>query len=114
MPSFRIQFGITVNWLAKLQGRWKVKSIAQVVMILIVFALTGFTVVFLKKPVLTYLFEGTPRPFWATIVYYIVILPVYNVILLLYGLLLGQFRFFWGFEKRMLNRIFGGTKKNTP
>ncbi|MBS1544231.1 MAG: prolipoprotein diacylglyceryl transferase [Bacteroidetes bacterium] len=98
----------------KLQSRWKVKSIAQVVMILIVFALTGFTVVFLKKPVLTYFFEGTPRPLWATVVYYILILPVYNAILLLYGLLLGQFRFFWDFEKRMLNRIFGRTKKNTP
>jgi hypothetical protein len=33
------------------------------------------------------------------------ILPVYNVFLLLYGSLFGQFRFFWEFEKRFFNRI---------
>jgi len=45
------------------------------------------------------------------VVYYILILPVYNVILLLYGFVFGQFRFFLDFEKRFLKRLTG-RKKN--
>ena len=45
----------------------------------------------------------------ASIIYYMLILPIYNVILLGYGFLFGQFNFFWEFEKRFFNRIF--TKK---
>jgi hypothetical protein len=33
------------------------------------------------------------------------VLPAYQVLLLLYGFLLGQFAFFWAFEKRMFGRI---------
>lgn len=103
-----------MNWIDKLQGRWKVKNAFQVIMILIVFALTGFTVVFLKKPLMNYFFEGQERPLWASILYYLLILPVYNLFLLFYGFVLGQFSFFWAFEKRFLNRIFGNNKKTKP
>jgi hypothetical protein len=41
------------------------------------------------------------------VLYYILILPIYNVLLLVYGALLGQFQFFWDFEKRFFRRIFG-------
>ncbi len=50
-------------------------------------------------------------PLWASIAYYILILPIYNVFLLVYGFLFGQLRFFWDFEKRFFNRIFR-SKKN--
>jgi hypothetical protein len=38
----------------------------------------------------------------------VLILPVYNVILLIYGAIFGQLRFFWEFEKRFFMRIVGG------
>ena len=98
----------------KLQIRWKVKSAYQVIIILVVFACTGFTVLFLKKPLFQYWFTETEMPLWASTLYYILILPVYNIFLLLYGFLFGQFQFFWAFEKRFLNRIisiFIRTKK---
>jgi hypothetical protein len=63
---------------------------------------------FLKRPVVAFFTEeegGTPLLF--SILYYILILPLYNVVLLVYGALFGQFTFFWAFEKRFLNRIFG-------
>ena len=34
----------------------------------------------------------------------VLIMPLYQVLLLLVGSLFGQFRFFWAFEKRMLAR----------
>ena len=94
-----------MNWLDKLQARWKVKNVYQVLVILLVFACTGFTVLFIKKPLFYYWFPNAEMPVWASVLYYILILPVYNVFLLLYGSLFGQFRFFWEFEKRFFNRI---------
>jgi hypothetical protein len=38
------------------------------------------------------------------------ILPLYNVVLLIYGALFGQFSFFWAFEKRFFGRLFGKRK----
>jgi hypothetical protein len=48
---------------------------------------------------------------WASITYFILILPVYNVFLLFYGFVFGQFKFFWEFEKKFFKRIFGGRKE---
>jgi hypothetical protein len=94
-----------MNWLQKLQIRWKVGSIAQVIVILIVFACTGTTVVWIAKPILIWIFEPAHVPLWGKILYYILILPAYNIFLLAYGFAFGQFRFFYDFEKRFLNRI---------
>jgi hypothetical protein len=95
-----------MSWLQKLKDRWKVQSVWQVILILIVFACTGTTVVYIAKPILKWCFEPKPVPMWGRILYYILILPVYNVFLLAYGFLFGQFKFFYEFEKRFLNRIF--------
>jgi Na+-driven multidrug efflux pump len=95
------------GWFKKLQERWNV-SATQVVLILIVFACTGFTVMFLKKPLLSLL--GADDSIWATVAYYVLILPLYNAILLVYGFIFGQFRFFLDFEKRFFSRIFGRAK----
>ena len=83
----------------------------QVFIILLVFACTGFTVLFLKRPLFSYWFADGFRPLWASVLYYILILPVYNVLLLFYGIIFGQFRFFWNFEKRFFERIFVIFKK---
>ncbi len=100
-----------MNWIDQLQQRWKVKNTFQVIIILVVFACTGYTVVAISKPILKLLFEG-PIPWWARVLYYIAILPLYNLFLLFYGFVFGQFRFFWDFEKRFFSRIFGQTKKS--
>jgi len=94
-----------MSWLDKLQTRWKVGSLFQVILILIVFACTGFTVLFLKRPLFAYLFADGEIHLYASIVYYVLILPVYNVFLLMYGFVFGQFKFFWEFEKRFFTRI---------
>lgn len=102
-----------MSWLQQLQARWKVNSVTQVLLILTTFALTGTTVVYISKPLLAAIFGSDGIPVWARIIYYILILPVYNLFLLAYGFLLGQFSFFWEFEKRFLKRmssIFGDRK----
>jgi hypothetical protein len=120
-PNWEILIGPTSNllahtmeqmsWMQRLKHRWKLGSVFQVVVVLIVFACTGFTVLFIKKPILNYLAGSRGDSTIATILYYIFILPLYNVILLAYGFILGQFNFFWEFEKRTFSRIFRRTKK---
>ncbi|MFY0625848.1 MAG: hypothetical protein JXR07_06125 [Reichenbachiella sp.] len=96
-----------MNFLETLKERWQLGSLFQVLIVLIVFALTGFTVMFLKTPVLDLIQVNPDYSFYFSIIYYLLILPVYNLILLFYGALFGQFNFFWNFEKRMWNRLSG-------
>jgi len=102
-----------MSWLDSLKERWKLGSLFQVVIVLVVFACTGFTVLFLKRPIFNYVFHGAEVPIWAIVIYYILILPVYNLFLLFYGFVFGQFRFFWNFEKRFFARITGNSKGKT-
>lgn len=102
-----------VSWIDRLKQRWNLGSPFQVIIILVVFACTGFTVLFIKKPLLQFLAGEAGDTVLASILYYVLILPLYNVLLLGYGLLFGQFSFFWAFEKRFFKRLssFRKTKK---
>jgi hypothetical protein len=94
------------NFLYKLKESWGVSSIGQVLVILLVFALTGFSSMYIKRPVFALLGIDSNTPFWIrALVWSVTILPAYQVLLLMYGFLLGQFTFFWNFEKRMFNGI---------
>lgn len=94
------------SWVGKLEKRWKVSRM-QVFIILVVFACTGFTVMFLKRPIVSFFAEGGEKSLLFSVIYYILILPVYNLILLVYGFIFGQFKFFWAFEKRFFRRMIG-------
>jgi len=100
------------HWTERLKDRWKVKNTFQVIIILIVFTCTGTTVALIAKPLLRVIFQPEAVPLWATILYYVLILPIYNVFLLFYGLIFGQFKFFWNFEKRFFTRLFLGRESS--
>ena len=99
------------GWMERLKTRWQLGSAWRVVLVLIVFACTGFTVLAIKQPLLRALAGGQADSALASVLYYLFIFPIYNVFLLAYGFLFGQFRFFWEFEKRTFNRIFRRSKK---
>ncbi|MBD8491095.1 hypothetical protein IFO69_20240 [Echinicola sp. CAU 1574] len=94
------------SYLKRLQEKWQLNSLWQVVLVLITFACTGFTVVFIKQPILDLLkVDMESGGFWKTILYLLLVLPLYQVLLLAYGFLFGQFRFFWEKEKKIMKRI---------
>jgi len=97
--------------LERLKARWNLKSGFQVFMVLLVFACTGFSVLFIKKPLFDLLGISGTSGWLYTILYLLAILPMYQVLLLFYGFIFGQFKFFWEYEKRTFRRIFG-KKKN--
>ena len=88
-----------------MQEKWGVSPL-QVVLILIVFALTGSSVVAIRKPLFELLGIHDTEPLWLkTVLYLIFVFPLYQVMLLMYGFLFGQFRFFWEKEKRLFRLI---------
>lgn len=99
-----------MSWLIRLQERWGLKSLFQVVVVLVVFACTGFTVLLIKKPIVEFFTGGNPSTTF-TILYWVFIFPIYNLILLFFGFVFGQFSFFWNYEKKMINRF---RRKKTP
>ena len=99
------------KWIESLKIRWHLKNTWQVIIILMVFAFTGTTVLLIKRPLFEFWFPDGEMPLWADITYYVLILPVYNILLLAYGFVFGQFSFFWDFEKRFFKRIVSRLKK---
>ncbi|GAA4831334.1 DUF6787 family protein [Algivirga pacifica] len=99
------------NWIDKLKQRWNVKSGWQVAIILLTFAITGTSFLYVKTPVYEWFGVQKDSQLWIRIVAFFVLgLPIYQILLLMWGTLLGQFHFFWNFEKRMLYRMIGKRK----
>ena len=90
----------------KLKARWGIHSNTQFTLILVVFAITGTTAARCAAPIAAWLGvnDSTTTPWLYWPLQLVLILPLYQVLLLLVGSLFGQFRFFWAFEKRMLAR----------
>ena len=90
----------------KLKKRWDIESDWQVAIILLVFSLTGFTFIFIS-PYIDELFGlSDDDPLWLKIVVFVVVtLPIYNVLLIIWGTLLGQYRFFKNFIIKFFSRI---------
>jgi len=87
--------------------------------ILLVFALTGSLSVKIARPVLEIL--GITKDDMSLWLYWplriIIIFPIYQILQIAIGTTLGQFRFFWAFQKKMfspLGRLFGLTPTNKP
>ncbi len=95
------------GFLKRLQIKWKLDSLLQVVLVLVVFACTGFTILFIKNPILNFfgVERGGGQGFLNTVLYLLLVLPLYQIILLIYGFIFGQFSFFWEKEKQIFGRI---------
>jgi len=91
----------------KLKQRWNITSNLQLTLILVVFAITGLSSLQLAKPFME-LIGLTEKviPYWVyRILRLVLIFPIYQVLLVLFGAIFGQFAFFWEFEKKMLVKM---------
>ena len=94
------------GFLRKLQSKWNLKSLWQVILVLVVFACTGMTVLFIKEPIFDLLdISMEEGGFWKTVLYLLFVLPLYQAFLLVYGFIFGQFNFFWEKEKQFFQRV---------
>ena len=96
----------------KLKQRWGITSDLQLIVIFFVFAITGSSSVYVAKPFLELIGMNRasfPDVWWGGTFYWtlrlLLIFPFYQILLVIFGWLFGQFKFFWGFEKKMLSRL---------
>ncbi len=91
----------------KLKKRWGLTSNWQVVLILLVFSITGYSSLLIAKPILNIvgLTQESTNAWIYRPLRILLIFPFYQVLIVAYGWLFGQFEFFWNFEKKMLKRI---------
>jgi hypothetical protein len=91
----------------KLKKRWNIDNNWQLILIFIVFAITGSTAAYLSKPVTNLI--GLTKDSVSLWLYWpiriLILFPIYQIMLVIIGALFGQFNFFWNFEKKMLKRI---------
>lgn len=94
--------------------KWKVGK-KDLVLILCVFAITGFTTAYVSKAITGWV-GFTEETHWALklLLRLAVLLFGYQLILLFVAFLLGQFPFFWHFEKKMLQRLGLMKKEKEP
>lgn len=93
----------TPSFAKKMMTKWNVHSIWDFLAIMLVFSLAGMSVVFVRKPFFHLIGITKETPFiikffcWLLIVF-----PSYQLGLLFFGFILGQFEFFWKKEKQMV------------
>jgi hypothetical protein len=86
----------------KLKTKWGITSTRRIWMILLIFSLTGCSILFLKGPV----FKLLRIPAEASLALQIPLaLLLYQCLLLFFGGLLGEFAFFWEKEKRLVRLL---------
>lgn len=90
---------------SSLLKRWKVGK-KDLAIILCVFAITGFTTAYVSKAITGWV-GFTDATHWSAklLLRLAVLIFGYQAILLSVAFLLGQFRFFWQFEKKLLQRL---------
>lgn len=94
------------SFLEKLKEKWGLKSLFQVIMVLIVFSFTGMTVVLIRPVIFSWFgFDDQTKFITKSITYILLIFPMYQILILVYGALLGQFSFFWEKEKKLFSAI---------
>ena len=90
----------------KLIKIFKVENLSQLIIIFIVFGITGSLSVALGKYVL---FKIIGQDFVNNDFYWILrlilIFPLYQILLIFVGTLFGQFKYFWEIEKKILIRM---------
>ncbi len=85
----------------KLKTKWGISTDRDFYLIMLVFSLAGMFVSICRKPIFHF-FKIEQAPLWLKILIYIpLIMPIYQLGLIIFGTLLGQFSFFWEKQKRV-------------
>lgn len=109
---FGLGLGLTIMklclfFISKLESKWIVKERWQLIRIFIVFAITGSSSMFVGRPIIKWLGITTDNfnlfVYWFSFIFTSLIF--YQILLVFWGFIFGQFDFFWNFEKKMLRRF---------
>ncbi len=112
LTLFYVLLKLTLKLFKFLEKRWKVDHRWQVIRIFIIFAITGSMSVIVTEPI----FKGigfvksnfVELPLGTTLFYilkFLLILPFYKVLLVFFGWVFGEYKFFLNFALKMASRF---------
>ena len=96
----------------RLKKKWGITSNSQLIVVFVVFAITGSVSAKLATPILE-LMCVQPSDFIEvplgkliyTFLRILIVFPIYQILLILVATIFFQFKFFWEFEKKILKRM---------
>jgi len=101
---------MTIGWVEKLKTKWGIESNRDFILIMLSFSLAGMMISICRPPIFHLLGIEKETHLWIKILVYVPLIPpIYQIFLLFWGTVLGQFGFFWEKEKkivRFLKRSF--------
>ena len=93
--------------LQKIINKFHAKSFKHLIIIFLVFALSGSASVLMSSSILTALNLKELINFYPLyiLVRIILLIPIYQLVLIIIATLFGEFRYFWNFEKKFFKRL---------
>jgi len=93
--------------MSTLKERWNIDSTFQMLVIFFIFSITGSSSLFVARPFIKYIGitkENLPTPlYW--VLFILISFVSYQILLVTFGWLFGQHKFFWNMEKKMIRRL---------
>jgi len=91
----------------KLEKKWILTYKWEMIRVFLIFAITGSSSVIIGRPFIKLIgiTKDNLNPLLYWILYVFIALVFYQILLVCFGWLFGQFQFFWNFEKKMLRRF---------
>ncbi|WP_299113534.1 DUF6787 family protein [uncultured Winogradskyella sp.] len=104
---FYILLKLTLFIFKKLENKWILDYKWEMIRVFMVFAITGSSSLYIGRPIMKLI--GITKENLNPIIYWILFIIIglifYQILLVTFGWLFGQFKFFWEFEKKMLRRF---------
>jgi hypothetical protein len=104
---FFILLKLTLYLFKKLEKKWILDYKWEMIRVFMVFAITGSSSLYVGRPIIKFI--GITKENLNPIIYWVLFIIIglifYQILLVTFGWLFGQFKFFWEFEKKMLTRF---------
>ena len=96
-----------MNVLKKIIDKFNARSLKHLIIIFLVFALSGSASLLMSSSILTAINLKELINFYPLylLVRIILLIPIYQLILIIIATLFGEFRYFWNFEKKFFKRL---------
>ena len=96
-----------MNVLQKIIDKFHAKSFKHLIIIFLVFALSGSASLLMSSSILAALNLKELINFYPLylLVRIILLIPIYQLVLIIIATLFGEFRYFWNFEKKFFKRL---------
>jgi len=90
------------GFISKLKHKWNIPGTWSIILIIATFAFAGSSTVYFSDKIVRVLNIGSDAPLILKILLRVMLFfPIHQVLLLVYGTFLGQFKFIWSREKAM-------------